>query len=318
MLGLVALLREHWAAIQDKTAVRSQELEAAERSAERLLTAGLREQGPVALTAAVAARRRAYTLLDQASPGSWHTVTQKPAKFPGSQRVRTLLFRASMPLMELPGSSLIRRKLMQAVVQGATLASLAAAASCSSDSVANNPQEPQDSNTPDATATMNDSAPDVTTSNDPDATSNDSAPDNSTPPDAPDAPGSLPPYDVDRLGCWGPSFDGGYMGQCCVKAHCYTPEGGTGCATAQQIAMRAFRTTPPYPPGSGTCTCRLGEGTQEYTAGPFAANPADPARPEGACCYLVGSISCVGRPLMVEGVPLLAEVVARSDWAPFA
>ena len=63
VLGLVALLREHWAVIQDKTAVRYHELEAAERLADRLITAvGLREQGPVALTAAVAARLRAYTL----------------------------------------------------------------------------------------------------------------------------------------------------------------------------------------------------------------------------------------------------------------
>lgn len=63
VLGLVALLREHWAAIQNKTAVQSEELEAAERLADRLITAvGLREQGPVSLTVAVAARLRAYTL----------------------------------------------------------------------------------------------------------------------------------------------------------------------------------------------------------------------------------------------------------------
>jgi hypothetical protein len=63
VLGLVALLREHWATIQNKTAVRSEELEAAERLADRLVTAvGLRDQAPVALTAAVATRLRAYTL----------------------------------------------------------------------------------------------------------------------------------------------------------------------------------------------------------------------------------------------------------------
>jgi len=63
VLGLVALMREQWNILQGKTAVQPADLEAAERLADRLITAvGLREQGPVTLAVAVAARQRAFTL----------------------------------------------------------------------------------------------------------------------------------------------------------------------------------------------------------------------------------------------------------------
>jgi hypothetical protein len=172
-----------------------------------------------------------------------------------------------MQSIHLLGSSSLRRKRERAVIQGATLASLTGAASCSGDTVASNEQSPNDSST-------------------------DAAGDS--------ARESLPPYDLERLGCWGPHHDGGYMGQCCVKAHCYTPPAGAGGASAEQVAARSCALSPPYPPGSGGCTCKLGEGSSEFTAGPFASNSADPAKPDGECCYLVGSISCVGRPLVVR------------------
>src|SRR5262245_28251030 len=61
------------------------------------------------------------------------------------------------------------------------------------------------------------------------------------------ADASLPttPYPLDRLGCWGENHDGGYHGQCCVSARCYTPAAGTGCAAE----------VPPVelPGGSGVC-----------------------------------------------------------------
>jgi hypothetical protein len=67
VLGLVALMRERWNSIQGKTAVQPPDLEAAERLADRLITAvGVREQGPVTLAAAVAARLRAFTLFMRA------------------------------------------------------------------------------------------------------------------------------------------------------------------------------------------------------------------------------------------------------------
>jgi hypothetical protein len=36
--------------------------------------------------------------------------------------------------------------------------------------------------------------------------------------------------------------------------------------------------------------------------------------PEGTCCYLVGSIGCEGRPLVVAGAAIVAPVVPRDDW----
>src|SRR5687767_6215368 len=203
----------------------------------------------------------------------------------------------------LRGSNSIRRKLVQAVAQGATLASLATGASCSSDDVVSNEHAPNELNTPDAAAndstandaTTIDARSDSTISNDPDATNapdtnaEDSGSDSETTDAVPNgqAPESLRPYDIARLGCWGPSHDGGYIGQCCVKAHCYSPEGGAACASVEGV--RAQPITPRFPPGSGTCGCRLGEGTDDSAAGPFATNPADPSRPAGECCYLIGS-----------------------------
>jgi hypothetical protein len=110
----------------------------------------------------------------------------------------------------------------------------------------------------------------------------------------------LEPYPKEKLGCSGPEFDGGYYGQCCVEVGCFDPAGGAECPSAETATG-----IPGYPPGSGTCTCG------EPTAGPYAPHEAS----EGACCYLFGSISCDGRPLIVtSGETRVAPIVRRSDW----
>lgn len=112
----------------------------------------------------------------------------------------------------------------------------------------------------------------------------------------------LEPYPKEKLGCSGPEFDGGYYGQCCVEVGCFDPAGGAECPSAET----ATGSIPGYPPGSGSCTCG------EPTAGPYAPHEAS----EGACCYIFGSISCEGRPLIVtSGETRVAPIVRRSDWA---
>lgn len=116
-------------------------------------------------------------------------------------------------------------------------------------------------------------------------------------------------YALDDLGCAGPVHDGGYYGQCCVEALCYSPNAGA-CMVATDPLLPS--TLSGFPPGSGSCSCsELG---MAAVAGPYAPNPNNPDEPDGTCCYLVGSIACTGRPLCVEGEQVVAAVVRRSDW----
>jgi hypothetical protein len=63
VLLLSTVLRESWSKIEGKTGVQLAELDCADTLADRLVTAvGVREQGKSALSAAVEARQRAYTL----------------------------------------------------------------------------------------------------------------------------------------------------------------------------------------------------------------------------------------------------------------
>lgn len=97
--------------------------------------------------------------------------------------------------------------------------------------------------------------------------------------------------------CSGPVYDDdfGYHGQCCEEVLCTTPVDGV-CASPETAALTGL------PPGSGTCEC-------SERSGPFQnADAAD----QNTCCYLVGSIGCDGRPLLVGGAPRLAEVVTGS------
>lgn len=101
--------------------------------------------------------------------------------------------------------------------------------------------------------------------------------------------------------CHGPVYDDdfGYHGQCCDEPHCIAPSAGVCPGAAAAVITDA-------PPGSGECEC--GE-----RQGPYL-NP-DAASGE-SCCYLLGSIGCDGRPLLVEGAPRLAAVVpCRGPWS---
>ncbi|HEX7477387.1 MAG TPA: hypothetical protein VF331_06245 [Polyangiales bacterium] len=61
---LVTLLRERWAVVSSKTALSSDELDAAETLADELITAvGQREQAPLVVAAATDNRQRAFSLL---------------------------------------------------------------------------------------------------------------------------------------------------------------------------------------------------------------------------------------------------------------
>ena len=116
---------------------------------------------------------------------------------------------------------------------------------------------------------------------------------------------ALDPYPVDGLGCSGPSSGGGFgfHGQCCTDALCYAPTDGKECVAADDAPEKLGRWW-----GSGSCLC--GGRIQ----GPFAANPAHAPSEPGTCCYVIGSIGCDGRPLLVDGTPIVSELRRRSDW----
>lgn len=111
---------------------------------------------------------------------------------------------------------------------------------------------------------------------------------------------ALAPYPDQNLGCFGPIHDSGYYGQCCYKVTCGDQVDGA-CPPVSEA--RAYISG--FPSGSGTCACG------DPASGPYAPRSAS----EGPCCYVVGIISCDGRPLLVGGVPRLAPLIARADWA---
>lgn len=114
----------------------------------------------------------------------------------------------------------------------------------------------------------------------------------------------------DYPACSGPEHDGGYYGQCCVSPHCYTPSYGD-CAPADE----AQPFLPKFPPGSGDCACIPEVGEGQAVVGPYRARPDVTPESAGDCCYLVGSISCEGRPLLIAGVARVARLRPRADWA---
>ncbi|MFT3768898.1 MAG: hypothetical protein QM820_25935 [Minicystis sp.] len=119
--------------------------------------------------------------------------------------------------------------------------------------------------------------------------------------------GGTPVGNVDPLPtpeCSGPIYDGsmgGYDGQCCEKTLCTAPTDGY-CPAAEV----AKPTLDGLPPGSGTCEC-------SPIRGPYAGT-SDAG--DAICCYLIGSIGCEGRPLVVHGEARLADVIAApSAWS---
>lgn len=124
-----------------------------------------------------------------------------------------------------------------------------------------------------------------------------------------------PPRDLDggalaqvpsgSIQCTGDAGTAGpFFGACCTNVHCYPPTDET-CAAPNAIGPHTtMQFEPRLPPGSGTCMCG-------QTQGPFA-------QPDGGqtqCCYVVGTIGCVGRPLRDDETAVVASVVSRSDWA---
>lgn len=172
----------------------------------------------------------------------------------------------------------LSRRLREALVQGAALASAGVYAGCAS------------------------SAPQTT----------DAASDASSPIDAAmiglDAT-KLEPYPIDRIDCYGEDHQEGFgfHGRCCVRAQCYSP-GAPSCPRDPGSAV------PGYPPGSGSCGCAATAGQTVTAQGPYAPNPEHTPEHEGACCYLVASISCDGRPLIVDDSLVVAPIAVRSDW----
>lgn len=115
------------------------------------------------------------------------------------------------------------------------------------------------------------------------------------PPGADEDAGQDPSYPY----CFGPSYEGGYWGQCCLDVYC-GPRPDAGCPdapNAQELTAFGYPFT-----GSGDCAC--GE-----VDGPFRGQSDD------ACCYVAGVIGCTGRPLRAEGALVLAPVVRRADWS---
>jgi hypothetical protein len=115
----------------------------------------------------------------------------------------------------------------------------------------------------------------------------------------------LTPYPVSALGCTGPEHDGGYYGRCCAEALCYTPDDGSQCVPPAEAPQKLGTFY-----GSGSCLC----GGEEPIQGPFAQNPAHTPEQPGTCCYVISSITCEGRPLLVDGAPIVSALTRRCDW----
>lgn len=122
-------------------------------------------------------------------------------------------------------------------------------------------------------------------------------------PAATDGTSMLAAFPLDALVCTGPDYGtegGGYFGQCCADAMCYTPEPDAECLSAEMVRTQHFNF------GSGNCNC--GD-----VVGPFAP-PHDAGALEGECCYAVPVIGCTGRPLSTERGHMLAAVVSSLEW----
>lgn len=121
------------------------------------------------------------------------------------------------------------------------------------------------------------------------------------------SPGAeLEPYPLEGLGCSGevyPDDSGGYSGQCCATAECYSPTDGV-CPAPYE----AGRENLPLPVGSGTCEC--GDGV----SGPYAPRNDHEPNSAGTCCYVIPKVGCEGRPFIVDDRAVLAPLVRRGDW----
>ncbi len=138
---------------------------------------------------------------------------------------------------------------------------------------------------------------------------------------------SLEPYPLDRVTCIDTPNDLGlpYVGpQCCFEVRCYASPDGASCALAPSgNGALGYRVAPPASDeplsGPGPCGCA----TEGHPAleGPYAPNPAAAgdagSDPAAACCYVVGSRYCLGRPFVLNGLGRVAAAAHRDDWGLF-
>ncbi len=116
-------------------------------------------------------------------------------------------------------------------------------------------------------------------------------------------------------------------GPCCKVLECYTPPGDATCAPPPEGPADLGPGTAPLCIGGASGACHCGpiegpfagpyEGPTPFVESDFAfcADYQELPFHNGTCCYFVPIRGCTGRPLVVEGSPLVARLRARDDWA---
>ncbi|HMJ12375.1 MAG TPA: hypothetical protein VK524_13215 [Polyangiaceae bacterium] len=102
------------------------------------------------------------------------------------------------------------------------------------------------------------------------------------------------------------------FGPCCLRVFCIEPPAGSAqCKAASAVVPSDIG----YPSlGSGTCTCGV-PGRPPGISGPYSPESAQQySTVQGRCCYVAPLQWCTGRPLLVEGRGLVAELVFSSGW----
>lgn len=86
---------------------------------------------------------------------------------------------------------------------------------------------------------------------------------------------------------------------CCINVLCDLPAADGTCPAANERGS--------------TPVCPCGEPSGPYAPGEAQADDSAAGR---TCCYLVGSVACEGRPLLVAGVPVVAVLErASTPWS---
>ncbi|HEY6561109.1 MAG TPA: hypothetical protein VI072_27725 [Polyangiaceae bacterium] len=101
-------------------------------------------------------------------------------------------------------------------------------------------------------------------------------------------------------------------GPCCLRVFCIEPPAGqTACKPANAVTSQEIG----YPSlGSGTCMCSV-PGRPPGFGGPYSPESAQQySTSQGSCCYLVGLQWCTGRPLIIEGRGVVAELISSAGW----
>lgn len=92
---------------------------------------------------------------------------------------------------------------------------------------------------------------------------------------------------------------------CCEVFACYRPEPGIPCQQAPlTYSEEAYDLAETLGAPWGTDVCRA--------EGPF--DPRAAGRAADECCYVVSTMTCSGRPLLVAGLARRGALVRRSDW----